>query len=245
MKRVLVVTAHPGDLENCIGGTLTHLIRAGYSVVSLVATLPKDANQKLLRRSESNNAHALLGARPFFWDEHDGALEANAYLRKMMQLVYDNLEPDIVLAPWSADMHPDHRAVADLALGPALRQGVNIELLCFEACSSVRGSTEFQPQSLGFRPTHYVDTTYVQEEKYHLTQCHQSQDADGMWLATRNMHGRRSIEAGGLGYMEGFVRLTRCGVMAPELSAIFQQSPISLPRGIGVHFKPETIGIQL
>jgi N-acetylglucosamine malate deacetylase 1 len=249
-KRVLVVTAHPDDLENGIGGTLTRLVQAGYAIYSVVATLPTDPVQKGIRRQESIRAHAILHsdhAHFIFWDEPDGALEVNSRTRALMQDVYDVVEPDLVLTLWPADVHPDHRAVADLAMGPALARGVNTEPLCFEVCSSGRGTAEFRPQSIGFFPTHYVHTTPVQKEKYALMECHESQDPNGMWAGMRNVHANRAHEVGGLtSYAEGFVRLTRCGEMSQELGAIFQKSPSKLrPRGIGVDFKPETIGISL
>ncbi len=246
-KRVLVVTAHPDDLENGIGGTLTRLNFRGYSIYSVVATLPVDPAQREIRRMECKNSHALLGVQPSFWDEPDGALEVDARRRALMRDVYDIVKPDLVLTLWPADVHPDHRAIADIAMGPALQRGVNIELLCFEVCSSGRGTAEFRPQSLGFFPTHYVDTTNVQAEKYALMKCHESQDPDGMWAGMRNIHGNRAREVGNLtSYTEGFVRVTRCGEMSQELSEIFQKSPSRLrPRGIGVDFKPETIGISL
>jgi len=247
MKRVLIATAHPDDLENGIGGTLTLLALAGFELHSLVMTLPCDAHQNAVRRVESIDSHAGLGVIPIFWDEPDGALEVTQRLRTMMQVAYDNIMPDIVLTLWPADVHPDHRACADIAMGPALKHGVNTELLCFEVCSSGRNTAEFRPQSIGFFPTHYVDTSMAQKQKRMLMDCHQSQDPEGMWAGMRNMHERRAIEAGGSGgsYKEAFVRLTRCGVMAPVLSEIFEQTTRILPRGIGVHFKPETIGISV
>lgn len=247
MKKVLVVTAHPDDLENGIGGTLTRLKLAEFSIYSVVATLPSDPVQSEIRRKETAQSHALLGAHPIFWDEPDGALEVNARLRVLMQVVYDDIQPDLVLTLWPADVHPDHRAIADLAMGPALQRGVNTELLCFEVCSSGRNTIEFRPQSLGFFPTHYVHTSNVQEEKRALMNCHQTQDPDGMWRGMRNVHENRGCEIGNLtSYAEGFVRLTRCGDMSEELSALFLKSPSKLrPRGIGVDFKPETIGISL
>lgn len=242
--RVLVVTAHPDDLENGVGGTLMRLRAAGFSVWSVIATLPADLKQKEIRRRESSASHALLGNIPVFWDEPDGALEVNARTRALIRDVYATLQPDLVLTLWSADVHPDHRAIADLAMGPALQRGLNTELLCFEVCSSGRSTSEFRPQSLGFMPTHYVDTSEVQNAKSCLMNCHESQDPMGMWRGMRNVHANRGHEAG-CDYAEGFVRLTRCGEMNPELAAIFRPSTFSLPRGIGVDFGPATIGISV
>lgn len=251
MKKVLVVTAHPDDLENGIGGTLTLLSKAGFSITSVVATLPSDHVQGEMRLSESMKSHALIRAEPIFWDQPDGALEVNARLRRWMQSVYDNYQPDLVLTLWPADVHPDHRAIADLAMGPALQRGVNTELLCFEVCSSGRNSAEFRPQSIGFVPTHYVDTTAVQEEKRALMNCHQSQDPEGMWSGMRNVHANRARDARSLlsiksVFAEGFVRLTRCGDLSRDLNQIFLRSSVEdSRRGIGVDFKSETIGISL
>lgn len=252
MNTVLVVTAHPDDLENGIGGTLTLLARTGCRICSVVATLPQHLDDRLKRRWESRAAHYNLGTEPIFWEEPDGALEVTARLRKQMAEVYSMCKPDLVLTLWPADVHPDHRAIADIAMGPSLQRGMNTEILCFEVCSSGRDTEEFRPQSLGFFPTHYVDTSAVQVEKRKLMLCHQSQDPEGMWRGMRNVHANRAHEAAkgsaplpNLTHAEGFVRLTRCGKMDPALSAIFKESPFEMPRGIGVDFKPKTIGIDI
>ena len=241
---IIVLTAHTDDIENGMGGTMTLLAKAGHNIFSIIVTLPRDRAQANIRVDESARSHRLLGVTPVFLAQPDGEFFVSKFLRSMVKTEFDACNLDAVFTLWPADVHPDHRAVADLAMGLCLARGVNTELLCFEVCSSGRSTTAFRPQSLGFFPTHYVDTTSVQVEKKALMDCQVSQDPEGMWAGMRNVHANRGREAG-CDYAEGFVRLTRCGPIHPELAPLFVPSNHVLPRGIGVDFLPETIGVTL
>ena len=243
--KILVVTAHPDDLENGMGGTLTLLAREGHKIASIIATLPMNelGLSGGVRRMESIASHALLNmAPPLFLEQPDGKLEDSATTRSAVKIAIETEKPDVIFTLWPADVHPDHRAIASLTLGAALQRGVNTELFCFEVCASGRASTSFRPQTLGFFPTHYVDTTDVQEEKYALMNCHKTQDPDGMWLGMQNVHSNRGVESGH-DFAEGFLRLTRHGELHPELTRLFAPTRHSLPRGIGVDFEKSAIGL--
>jgi LmbE family N-acetylglucosaminyl deacetylase len=141
------------------------------------------------------------------------------------------------------DVHPDHRSISALALGPAMQRGVNIEYFTMELCSSGRHTDGDRPQSLGFFPTHYVDTSEVQDQVAEFTRCHASQDPEAMILGMARMHHNRAVESGIGTKAEAFVRLTRVGELDPELQKIFQPSLLFLPRPIGIDFDPKNIGL--
>lgn len=239
---ILVVTAHTDDLENGMGGTIMRLYEEGHSITSVIMTLPHQFDQKQVRMKESCASHALFDTEPIFIDQPDGKLEVTASLRNRMKEIYTSVAPDVVFTLWPVDVHPDHRAAANLAMGPALERGVNTELFFFEVCSSGRASEAFRPQTLGFFPTHYVDTTDVQEQKKKLMFFQASQDPEGMWTGMRNVHRNRGRECS-CAYAEAFVRATRVGESPDEFDGLFVPTEYILPRGIGVDFEPSSIGL--
>jgi len=239
---ILIVTAHTDDLENGMGGTVMRLHHEGHSITSVIMTLPCQKNDKQVRMSESRSSHALFGTEPIFLDQPDGKLEATNELRKTLGEIVASAEPDVVFTLWPVDVHPDHRVTADLTMGHALKRGVNTELFFFEVCSSGRASDAFRPQTLGFFPTHYVNTTDVQKQKKELMFFQASQDPDGMWAGMRNVHQNRGRECG-CAYAEAFVRTTRVGEPPEEFEGLFVPSEYILPRGIGVDFLPSSIGL--
>lgn len=260
---ILIATAHPDDLENGMGGTLAKLAHAGHKISVVIATC-EDGSE---RHREARAALDLIKVNDLeAWGEPDGKLEVTAALAARMREVYARVQPDAVFTLWPADVHPDHRNIASLAMGPALQKGVNTELFCFEVCSSGRAAQTIRPQSLGFHPTHYHQLSRrIVTTKRKMMACHKTQDPKGMWLGVRSMLKMRSRElesayahcfAGfpddGLdvsdaperdGMAEAFVRLTRIGEPHSQLVKVLRLSPFSLPRGIGPEFSPEAIGI--
>jgi LmbE family N-acetylglucosaminyl deacetylase len=242
-KRVLIVVAHGDDETNGAGGTLMLLKEAGWDITIVYATLPVDTDAGNARREECLNAASLVGAKAVLWEYPDAKLEDILEARARMKEVYEAVQPTLVIGLHGLDVHPDHRAISAIALGPAMQRGVNIEYFTMELCSSGRHIAEDRPQSLGFHPTHYVDTGSVQKEVEAFVHCHAGQDPAAMYIGMGKMHQNRAAESGIGQVAEAFVRLTRVGELDPELLDIFQPSPFFLPRSIGIDFEPATIGL--
>ena len=242
-KRCLVVVAHGDDETNGMGGTLIRLRNAGWAISIVYLTLP-NGNEDHPRAQECIRSAEFIGARHFLANFEDGRLFDDIESRAFMALVYDNVQPTLVLALHGLDVHPDHRAASALALGPAMQRGVNIEYFTCELCSSGRHTDADRPQTLGFFPTHYVDVSDIQLEVEEFQHCHTSQDPEAMVAGMARVHKNRAAESGVGQYAEGWVRLTRVGSLAPELQEIFLTSPLKLPRAIGIDFDPVTIGIE-
>jgi LmbE family N-acetylglucosaminyl deacetylase len=187
-----------------------------------------------------------LGADYEIWGFNDGKLEDTSETRASAVRVYNWFKPSLVIGLHGLDVHPDHRANSSIALGPAMQRGVNIEYFTCELCSSGRHTDGDRPQSLGFMPTHYVDTTQWVEQVDNMTRCHASQDPEAMIVGMARVHANRAAESGldQCTQAEAFVRLTRVGDLHPEIEKIFNPSPFNLPRRIGCDFKPENIGIE-
>jgi LmbE family N-acetylglucosaminyl deacetylase len=120
-RRVLALAAHPDDESVGCGGLLALLADAGAEVHICFATdgeatigasmPPSEVGRR--RRLEAEAACRILGTRPpRFLGHPDGGLAgvADALAADLRRLV-DEVRPDVVIAPWELDGHPDHRAV--------------------------------------------------------------------------------------------------------------------------------------
>lgn len=129
VRRVIVVAAHPDDLECCCSGTLAQLIARGVSVVSVNCTLGDIGAQEgtilrtalaTARLSETDAAAALLGLEQTInLGHHDGELQANLDLRAQLARLYRITQADTLFTfdpYWPGQIHPDHRAAGQAAL---------------------------------------------------------------------------------------------------------------------------------
>jgi LmbE family N-acetylglucosaminyl deacetylase len=119
-RRVLAVAAHPDDESVGCGGLLALLADAGAEVHMCFATdgeatigaaaPPAEVGRR--RRLEAEAACRVLGTRPpRFLGHPDGGLADAATLAGDIQHLVDELRPEVLLAPWELDGHPDHRAL--------------------------------------------------------------------------------------------------------------------------------------
>jgi len=129
VHRLMVVAAHPDDLETTCGGTLALLIRTGVEVALLLATDgdigthdPAFTRETLAatRRQETLAGAQALGIRDvFFLGHHDGELVADLALRAEVAGVYRRWQPDTVFTfdpAWGGQAHPDHTAAGRAAV---------------------------------------------------------------------------------------------------------------------------------
>lgn len=120
-RRVLALAAHPDDESVGCGGLLATLADAGAVVhvcfatdgeATIGASMPA-AEVGRRRRAEAQAACRVLGTRPpRFLGLPDGGLAAHAdELAAGVRGLVDELRPEVVVAPWELDGHPDHRAL--------------------------------------------------------------------------------------------------------------------------------------
>ncbi len=128
-RRLIVVAAHPDDLESMCGGAVALLLERGVSVFSVNCTLgdigtqdPAMARQSLAqtRLQETEAAAVLLGIeRSFNLGYHDGELLPGLELRAQLAHLYRQTQADTLWTfdPfWTGQIHPDHRAAGQAAL---------------------------------------------------------------------------------------------------------------------------------
>jgi LmbE family N-acetylglucosaminyl deacetylase len=173
--KIVCVGAHPGDPEAGPGGTLARFASAGHSVVNIYFTrgeagVAGKANDEAaaIRTDEAIAACKILGAKPVFAGQIDGAsVVSNEWVLRMEQLIAIE-RPDIVFAHWPIDSHKDHQCASILTLQVWMRAKVKFELYFFEVGTGV--------ETMTFHPTDYVDISGVQELKRRAVYCHASQN---------------------------------------------------------------------
>jgi LmbE family N-acetylglucosaminyl deacetylase len=127
-KTVLFFAPHPDDAEFYAGGTLAKLISEGASLTIVTVTdgnkgsYEHDSSTLVsLRRQEACDAAAVLGANPPILLGHvDFELDRLpvGFLRQQFVRLIRQYRPDVVFAEEaysSAEIHPDHRIVAQAA----------------------------------------------------------------------------------------------------------------------------------
>jgi LmbE family N-acetylglucosaminyl deacetylase len=206
--KVVCVGAHPDDPESGCGGTLARYAAAGHQVAVVYLTRGEAGIQgkshdeaAAIRTREAEAACKILGARPLFAGQIDGATEVNRERAQALQKLLVQEAPDIVFTHWPIDTHPDHQAASLLTLRAYLASGRRFPLYFFEVNS---GS-----QTLGFVPTAYVDITATRETKKQALFAHQSQNGEGIYSKHHGpMEDFRGRELG-VAAAEAFAQLAR------------------------------------
>src|SRR5262249_29260055 len=154
--KVVCVGAHPDDPESGCGGTLARYAAAGHQVAVVYLTRGEAGIQgkshdeaAAIRTREAEAACKILGAKPLFAGQIDGATEVNRERAQALQKLLAEEGPDVVFTHWPIDTHPDHQAASLLTFRAYLALGRRFPLYYFEVNS---GS-----QTMGFVPTAYVD----------------------------------------------------------------------------------------
>jgi len=145
-ERVLVVAAHPDDIEFGAAGTIARWVTEGSTVRYLLATRgdkgsdDPDADVAALaelRQAEQRAAAAEIGVLGVdFLDEPDGQVEPSLRLRERITYAIRSFRPEVVMTHDPTVLfvnnewvnHPDHRAVGQVtvdAIFPTARDPLN------------------------------------------------------------------------------------------------------------------------
>lgn len=129
VKRLIVVAAHPDDLECVCGGTIALLVARGVEVHSVNCTLGDIGTQEsgtsrpalaATRLAETDEAARALGIRSAYnLGRHDGELTPDLELRAQISRLYRLTQADTLFTfdpYWTGQIHPDHRAAGQAAL---------------------------------------------------------------------------------------------------------------------------------
>jgi len=154
-----------------------------------------------IRTTECETACKILGVKPVFAGQIDGATEVNRERAQALASLLLAQEPDLVFTHWPIDTHPDHQAASLLTIRAYLASARRFPLYFFEVNS---GS-----QTLGFVPTAYVDITSTRAKKKAALFAHRSQNGAGIYQHHHEiMETFRGRELG-VGAAEAFAQLAR------------------------------------
>jgi LmbE family N-acetylglucosaminyl deacetylase len=217
VARVLVISAHPDDVDFGAAGTIAQWTEAGLQVSYCIVTngdaggsdrsVPR-TEMAAIRQAEQTAAAKQVGVHDLhFLGYPDGRVEPTIGLRRDLARVIRLLRPDRVVCQ-SPDRnyqrtgasHPDHRAVGSAALDAVYPDARNPfafpELLAEEKLEPwtvrevwVAGSPV---------PTDYVDITATFGRKLAALRCHGSQlpDPDGLEDMLRGWLSRSAAQGG-------------------------------------------------
>jgi len=218
VQRILVIAAHPDDVDFSAAGTIAGWTDAGLEVGYCIVTdgdagghdesVPR-AEIAPLRRKEQTAAAACVGVTDLrFLGYPDGMVEATLGLRKDLARVIRQVRPDRVVCPSPErnyarlpPSHPDHRAVGSAALDAVYPDARNP--FAFPELRTDEGLDAWTVREIwlpgGPAPNHWVDVTGTFDRKVAALRAHESQTAhmDNLadflrgWLA-------RSAAQGGL-----------------------------------------------
>jgi LmbE family N-acetylglucosaminyl deacetylase len=208
---VVCVGAHPDDQESGCGGTLALYAARGHRVTVIYLTrgeagIPGKSHGEAaaIRTAEAEQACRILGARPVFAGQIDGATEVNRMRAEELAKLLSAEQPDIILTHWPLDTHPDHQAASLLTLRAHLASPRGRSALYFF-------EVDTGAQTMGFLPTAFVDITSVVEKKKAALFAHRSQDGEAIYREYhRAMEDFRGREIGAKA-AEAFVPLSRDG----------------------------------
>jgi LmbE family N-acetylglucosaminyl deacetylase len=216
--RILVVTAHPDDVDFGAAGSIATWVKAGIEVAYCVVT-DGDAggsdraisrpDMARLRRDEQRGAAAEVGvSNVSFLGYPDGRLTASMDLRRDVSRVVRIFRPDRLVCPsperyWEriGASHPDHLATGEAAVCAAYPDARNPfahpELL-------EEGLEPFAVRELWLmaapNPNRAVDITDTLDRKVAALRRHESQVGQGVGLEERlRAWGSANAVAAGLG----------------------------------------------
>ncbi|HSG18507.1 MAG TPA: PIG-L deacetylase family protein [Anaerolineae bacterium] len=223
-ERLIVVAAHPDDLETLCGGTVTLLAQRGVTIFSANCTLgdigaqdPTLARPALARTrlAEADEAALILGiSQTFNLGHHDGELVPDLNLRAQIARLFRVTQADTLWTfdpYWTGQIHPDHRAAGQAALDAYMPSKMPLyrpEQLNEPEADLGRLERVFV-FSTDRQPGIFVDVGQVYDNKMAACMAHRSQFPKGAesleWMKAID---RRQAERIDAAYAESFKQIT-------------------------------------
>ena len=164
--KILVVGAHPDDIEPQMGGTIAKLTKNGDEVLILQFT---DTGGELnnIRIHESIDAAEILGAKikHLHYDQNNFSFKREAI--QSLDKIVEEYKPDEIYTCWEYDSHQDHQVVSKIVLASSRKNNANVYF--FEPIIP-GGITPY-----GFNSNYFVDITDTMEIKIKSIMAHKSQ----------------------------------------------------------------------
>ncbi|MCL5973460.1 MAG: PIG-L deacetylase family protein [Ferrimicrobium sp.] len=215
-KSVLVVTAHPDDVDFGIAGTIAAWRRQGTEIAYCIVTdgdaggfdpsIPRSQIPSIRRREQVAAAKSVGVDTVEFLGYHDGSLEVSMQLRHDITAMIRRFQPERVLCQSPVrnfarigSSHPDHLAAGEAtlcAVYPDARNPFTHQDLLEQG---LEAHTVLDVALMAYPdPTHYVDVTDTFEAKIEAIKQHKSQlpDPGAMREMVRGWLGAGAASAG-------------------------------------------------
>jgi LmbE family N-acetylglucosaminyl deacetylase len=133
---VVIISAHPDDMEIGMGGTVAKLVESMAVITSVVVTNGGRSSNPFalteqrmaeVRREEALRAASVLGVNDvIFCDEPDAADEVNATVvkRRLVEMLARLRPTEVYTLDEERDRHPAHRLAGKLARESVLESGI-------------------------------------------------------------------------------------------------------------------------
>lgn len=222
-RRILVIVAHPDDIEFGVAGSVARWVDEGtqvtYGVITDGAAGSNDSGVDLkalakLRQVEQRAAAEVIGVHDVHFLGHpDGVLRPTMALRRDLTRLIRQVKPDRVVCQDPTTVfagddyinHPDHRAAGEAAIyavfPSAETRPVFPELLDEEDCEPHHVSELYL--TLTMQPNTHIDITATIDRKIEALLCHKSQVGAEVeeWVRGWNAEAGKEI---GVAFAEGF-----------------------------------------
>jgi LmbE family N-acetylglucosaminyl deacetylase len=197
VAKILVITAHPDDVDFGAAGTVATWTKRGIEVVYCIVTNGdaggsdpsiSRADMAVLRQAEQRAAASCVGVSDVrFLGYQDGQVEPTIGLRRDLARVIRQVRPERVLSPSPDRMyarvgasHPDHRAVGSAALDAVYPDARN--QFAFPELLADEGLEPWTVKEVWVMASpladHFVDVTDTFENKIAALRAHQSQTGE-------------------------------------------------------------------
>ena len=234
VTRVLVVTAHPDDVDFGASGTIAQMTQAGISVTYCICTdgdaggfddTTDRSSIPGIRRAEQTQAAKLCGVTDIhFLGYKDGYLEASHEVQRDIVRVMRKVQPQLVITQspernWERlpSSHPDHMAAGEAtarALYPAVRNPYAYPELRLEEGLEAWTVTWLWLQGHP-EPNHWVDMTDTFPTKLQALRSHASQTSH-MEELEEMLRGWGTMQAKAAGFAEGKLAETFRQIKLPD-----------------------------
>jgi LmbE family N-acetylglucosaminyl deacetylase len=214
-SRLLVVVAHPDDIDFGTAGTMAALTKAGTHVEYCLVTSGDAGDDDLTRSSEelaaereaeqTAAAHAV-GVEDIHWLRHpDGMVVADLALRRDIARVIRMVRPDVVVSQatepnWDRiyGAHPDHLATAQATMAAVYPDSRNPRAFPVLLDEGYEPHKVTEVWMTGQNPNRYVDITDTFPQKVEALRSHVSQTArmENLEGLLREWSGRTAESAG-------------------------------------------------
>jgi LmbE family N-acetylglucosaminyl deacetylase/diadenosine tetraphosphate (Ap4A) HIT family hydrolase len=222
---ILVIGAHPDDIELGCGGTIAELERRNHGIHALIVTDGCGGKDRIPeeREGEANDAAKVLGIRSVsFGRIRDGQAHPSDTLYDLVETQIKRHKPDVVIAHGNiASEHNDHKNVSEVVKTLCARQTPRIYPLMFEVPAYKEDSS--------FRPSLYVDIGSSIDTKKAAIEKHRS-EIDRGTIKLDEVERRAKLRGNeidpGITYAEAFM----CDAPPRERASIIELMPFMVMR---------------